>query len=503
MRDTCYAGILWMVVTCSVITCYKDHVFQEYRSLGCWSEDLLSTDRAIPDLLNDQYQQLSQSPTRIKDIVSECAQRAKVYGYSYFGVRDHHHCVSDPHAGLTYSKYGPSSLCRNGTGGPGAIDVYSFEGSIETEEELPTDDQTLPSQDRSKIQLRPQPVSAQGAATRDSLLPGARTSSLFLNGSVKPVSIEPLFEEIDEMKYGDFIPVPIGNNLLNNPSFELPLNPSPLDGWSCQGETDDPRGGALSRYSKDHHGNGRYSGICYARLSEWAGPGQYIGRKVKPLSVYTFTGWTQLLDRKNINDIHNMELWLRFKKRGQKNEIIMRLARRYKLSEDHGWVRWKTSFQMPASPRGFRYVFIFFRGPHRSVDIIADDMKLVEVMNIPRWKDKTDKLIETYRKRSVKLRINVPYELAATQDLSLMGIKVQQTKHRFGFGAAVNTESLIGNPKYRDFFFKHFEWAVMESSMKWPQVEKKMNHVDYQQVDKALEILEKHNVTIRGHCIFW
>lgn len=36
----------------------------------------------------------------------------------------------------------------------------------------------------------------------------------------------------------------------------------------------------MSRYSKDHHGNGGYSGICYARLSEWAGPGQYIGMAV-------------------------------------------------------------------------------------------------------------------------------------------------------------------------------------------------------------------------------
>lgn len=57
------------------------------------------------------------------------------------------------------------------------------------------------------------------------------------------------------------------------------------------------------------------------------------GRKVKPLSVYWFTGWTRLLDRKNTSDIHTMELWLRMKKRDQKNEIIMRLARRDKLSE--------------------------------------------------------------------------------------------------------------------------------------------------------------------------
>lgn len=51
-------------------------------------------------------------------------------------------------------------------------------------------------------------------------------------------------------------------------------------------------------------------------------------------------------------------------------------------------------------------------------------------------------------------------------------IQVEQTKHRFGFGAAINTNSLVDNEKYRDFFFKHFEWGVMESSMKWTETEK-------------------------------
>lgn len=105
-------------------------IILEYSSLGCWREDLTSSERAIPDLQTDQYQHYMQLPRMLHNIVSECAQKTKSYGYSVFGVRDHHQCVSDPHAGHTYSKYGPSSLCRNGTGGPGAINVYSLEGKI-------------------------------------------------------------------------------------------------------------------------------------------------------------------------------------------------------------------------------------------------------------------------------------------------------------------------------------------------------------------------------------
>lgn len=74
-----------------------------------------------------------------------------------------------------------------------------------------------------------------------------------------------------------FKPTPLGLNILVNPSFEQPLGNDPLHSWSCQGETDDPRGGIVAQYSRDHHGDGKYSGLCLARLSEWAGPGQYIG----------------------------------------------------------------------------------------------------------------------------------------------------------------------------------------------------------------------------------
>ena len=59
---------------------------------------------------------------------------------------------------------------------------------------------------------------------------------------------------------------------------------------------------------------------------------------------------------------------------------------------------------MPSSPKGFLYVFIFFKGPKKSVDIMADDMSLIEMYQDPNWKQKTDNLIERYRKRRVKIR---------------------------------------------------------------------------------------------------
>ena len=49
-----------------------------------------------------------------------------------------------------------------------------------------------------------------------------------------------------------------------------------------------------------------------------------------------------------------------------------------------------------------------------------------------------------------------------------------QTKKSFPFGTAVNAWKYNANEaggKYRDFIHKHFNWAVHEASLKWPQVE--------------------------------
>ena len=69
-----------------------------------------------------------------------------------------------------------------------------------------------------------------------------------------------------------------GINILTNSGFEQPLINDPVKGWSCQGETDDPRGGVIARFTRQQAKEGQHTGICLARLSEWAGPGQYIGK---------------------------------------------------------------------------------------------------------------------------------------------------------------------------------------------------------------------------------
>lgn len=52
-------------------------------------------------------------------------------------------------------------------------------------------------------------------------------------------------------------------------------------------------------------------------------------------------------------------------------------------------------------------------------------------------------------------------------------LQVRQKSHHFAFGAAVNSAIFLANKRYRDFFLDNFEWAVLESSLKWNVAEKK------------------------------
>lgn len=71
---------------------------------------------------------------------------------------------------------------------------------------------------------------------------------------------------------------------------------------------------------------------------------------------------------------------------------------------DYGWVRWHTAFEMPFARAGFQYVFIYFKGPKPTVDILLDDVYLAEILQRRDWKSFSDTLIDKYRKRDIQFR---------------------------------------------------------------------------------------------------
>ena len=71
---------------------------------------------------------------------------------------------------------------------------------------------------------------------------------------------------------------------------------------------------------------------------------------------------------------------------------------------DYGWVHWHTAFEMPFARAGYQYVFVYFKGPKPSVDIVLDDVFLGEIPQRSDWKAYSDLLINKYRKRDIQFR---------------------------------------------------------------------------------------------------
>ncbi len=61
---------------------------------------------------------------RSSSLLEDCKQEAAFRGYTVFGIQNGVECWSGPNAANTYDKYGTSTACTNGLGGPWANDVY-------------------------------------------------------------------------------------------------------------------------------------------------------------------------------------------------------------------------------------------------------------------------------------------------------------------------------------------------------------------------------------------
>ena len=58
--------------------------------------------------------------------VKDYAHQARKRGYKVFAVQNGGECFLRPRTKITYNKYGRSTKCRGGKGGPWANDVYKL-----------------------------------------------------------------------------------------------------------------------------------------------------------------------------------------------------------------------------------------------------------------------------------------------------------------------------------------------------------------------------------------
>ena len=86
------------------------------KSLGCWA------DTKPPGAIDGGVRFRS-----VKNPIEECRNYAQEQGFSVFAVQNGKECFTAANAADTYKRYGTSNKCKDGAGGPKALDVYEID----------------------------------------------------------------------------------------------------------------------------------------------------------------------------------------------------------------------------------------------------------------------------------------------------------------------------------------------------------------------------------------
>ncbi|MCL7029451.1 hypothetical protein MKW94_015977 [Papaver nudicaule] len=226
--------------------------------------------------------------------------------------------------------------------------------------------------------------------------------------------------------------------------------------------------------------NGRFIRVTN-RTQNWMGPAQMITDKLKIYSTYQVSAWVRLgsgiTSPQNVNVALDVDgQWVN----GGQTEV-----------GDDRWHELGGSFRIEKQPSK---VMVYIQGPSAGVDLMIAGLQIFPVDRRARFKHlkrQTDKI----RKRDIILKFSGSPTLGTF-------VKVKQTQNSFPFGTCIS-RSNIDNEDFVDFFVKNFNWAVFGNELKWYWTEAQQGNFNYNDADELLDFCAKHNIDVRGHCIFW
>ncbi|XP_046557903.1 endo-1,4-beta-xylanase 3-like isoform X3 [Haliotis rubra] len=143
---------------------------------------------------------------------------------------------------------------------------------------------------------------------------------------------------------------------------------------------------------------------------------------------------------------------------------------------------------------------VYIRPSDQSVDFIVDYASLQEVYPLSGFPGDANKRIDSVRKGDLTIRLD-----DHSVEPSGLTVEVQEMTGLFAFGSAVNAGAFV-DPRfkgYQDYFYKNFNWAVIENDLKWTNMEPQRGHIDYNTAMNAIDALLHHGIKVRGHNIFW
>jgi len=118
------------------------------------------------------------------------------------------------------------------------------------------------------------------------------------------------------------------------------------------------------------------------------------------------------------------------------------------------------------------------------------------------WRKVAAERIEKYRKADVKVVVKD----SAGQPLVGATVRIDQTRHAFGFGSCVVAKLIEGtgpdNDHYRDVIKNSYSKVVMENDLKWGSWENGAQE-QHKTTLAAMKWLQDQGIEIRGHNLVW
>jgi GH35 family endo-1,4-beta-xylanase len=203
--------------------------------------------------------------------------------------------------------------------------------------------------------------------------------------------------------------------------------------------------------------------------------------------------------------IYRISGWMKLDGASSSN-INVTVAKTDDSGTAYTWVDWATGYDNQWTELKGYYtldvngtltnIVIYFEGPAAGVNYYLDDVEVVEVND---WnEEQTNARIEQVRKRDAQITVTNQ----RGQPLEGVEVNINQVKHQFAFGSAINYR-VLSNPDYAQFFKDHYEWAVCENESKWYSNEPTQGNVTYTTADNIYNWCASNGIIMRGHGIYW
>ncbi|CAG5119583.1 unnamed protein product, partial [Candidula unifasciata] len=248
-----------------------------------------------------------------------------------------------------------------------------------------------------------------------------------------------------------------GQNLLLNPSFENGVTYWTHDGFIMQLEFTQTHGGIVSAK-------------CTSRTQSSQGPAQLVS--LKPGGRYSFSAYIKLFN--SFQAFGPQQVTAKIAIVYDNGTADFELTTRLHVTPQDGWIMLGSDFMFPN--RAYISARLSVGGPSPEISFYFDNTSLVEIPELISWE----------------------------QDLCDISSQIDHSRHLFGFGSLMRSEYLLDPDytQYQNIAFYMFNWATLQE-FNWRTESWDNTSPNLSVTVSAADLLIKHGLKVRGHCMFW